>query len=100
MIFLCCCYSYANKASFVVQVTMAPSLVYRIRVPVTRSRRGRRGLRGGALLGRRSRRGCGRRGMRGGFIPAVLAPIIAAAVGAVPAIASVALQAKALNQSR
>lgn len=78
---------------------MAPSLVYRIRVPVTRSRRGRRGLRGGALLGR-SRRGCGRRGMRGGFIPAVLAPIIAAAVGAVPAIASVALQAKALNQSR
>lgn len=79
---------------------MAPSLVYRIRVPVTRSSRGRRRLRGGALLGRRSRRGCGRRGMRGGFIPAVLAPIIAAAVGAVPAIASVALQAKALNQSR
>lgn len=77
---------------------MAPSLVYRIRVPVRRSSRGRR-LRGGALL-RRSRRGCGRRGMRGGFIPAVLAPIIAAAVGAVPAIASVALQAKALNQSR
>lgn len=38
--------------------------------------------------------------MRGGFLPAVLAPIIAAAVGAVPAIASVALQAKAMNQQR
>lgn len=80
---------------------MAPSLVYRIRVPVSRrgGGGGRRSSLRGRGLGRRSRRrGCGR--MRGGFIPAVLAPIIAAAVGAVPAIASVALQAKALNQSR
>ncbi|ADR77841.1 pX [Murine adenovirus 2] len=80
---------------------MASSLVYRIRVPVTRSRRLRRRLGGGGCSsGRRTRRRSyrRRRGLCGGFIPAVLAPIIAAAVGAVPAIASVALQAKALNQ--
>lgn len=73
--------------------TMASTrrLVYRVRVPVPTSRSTRR-LRGTGL--RRSMKGCrrGRRGMRGGFLPA-LVPIIAAAVGAIPGIASVALQA-------
>lgn len=97
-------------------------LVYRLRVPRVSSRgSGCKRLSGGALLRCRRRRrrvgtSCGgrrrspltgrflkgrrRRSMRGGFLPAVLAPIIAAAVGAVPAIASVALQAKAMNQQR
>lgn len=93
------------------------TVVYRLRIPVVRRgslsgsgrRRPRRRLYRNALTGRFCRRRsstgglrCGRRrrGMKGGFLPAVLAPIIAAAVGAVPAIASVALQAKALNQNR
>lgn len=83
---------------YVSQIVMP--LVYRFRVPVVRRRSRRiagRGLRcGGRGLGRRRR--CRRGGrMRGGVLP-FLAPIIAAAVGAVPAIASVALQAKAMNK--
>lgn len=66
----------------------------RLRVPVrTRlagSGRRRRPLRTMAVRQRRRLR-CGRR-MRGGFLPALI-PIIAAAIGAVPGIASVALQA-------
>uniref|UniRef100_A0AAU7E153 PX protein n=1 Tax=Cardioderma bat adenovirus TaxID=3141913 RepID=A0AAU7E153_9ADEN len=66
---------------------MAPrrEVTVRLRVPV-RTRRGR-------LLGSGARRKCGRRRrLRGGFLPALI-PIIAAAIGAVPGIASVALQA-------
>lgn len=58
----------------------------RLRVPV-RTRRSRVLL--GSGLRRRVRRG---RRLRGGFLPALI-PIIAAAIGAVPGIASVALQA-------
>ncbi|QIZ64160.1 pX [Guinea pig adenovirus 1] len=71
-------------------------VTYRVRIPV-RTRRRRRvyyptaGLRlssarGGAVRYRRHRR------MRGGFL-AALAPIIAAAIGAIPGIASVAMAA-------
>ncbi|UDF05964.1 pX protein [reindeer adenovirus 1] len=75
---------------------MIPSgnLTYRLRIPVALSRRRRRrtGLRGGSThLLRRRRRRAGAR-MRGGFLP-LLAPIIAAAIGAIPGIASVAIQA-------
>ncbi|AEW91337.1 pX [Bovine adenovirus 3] len=70
------------------------NLTYRLRIPVALSgrRRRRTGLRGGSayLLGRRRRRAGGR--LRGGFLP-LLAPIIAAAIGAIPGIASVAIQA-------
>lgn len=70
------------------------NLTYRLRIPVALSRRRRRrtGLRGGSayLLGRRRRRAGAR--LRGGFLP-FLAPIIAAAIGAIPGIASVAVQA-------
>lgn len=62
----------------------------RLRVPVrTRSRR--RGLRGRGASGRPCRRT-----LRGGFLPALI-PLIAAAIGAVPGIASVALQAAHKN---
>lgn len=62
-------------------------LTYRVRVPVrTRSVRYRR-------HGRLVRRASRRRGLRGGFLPALI-PLIAAAIGAVPGIASVALQAR------
>lgn len=58
-------------------------VTYRVRVPVRRRRRSRKSWR---------RAGARRRRMRGGFLPALI-PIIAAAIGATPAIASVALQA-------
>nr|WGN96599.1 pX protein [Lemur mastadenovirus] len=64
---------------------MARELTCRLRIPVPIRRR-RRKMGGGALLRRRRRR------LRGGFLPALI-PIIAAAIGAVPGIASVALQA-------
>ncbi|ART33370.1 pX [Deer mastadenovirus B] len=70
------------------------NLTYRLRIPVALSRRRRRrtGLRGGSMhLLRHRKRRVGRR-MRGGFLP-FLAPIIAAAIGAIPGIASVAIQA-------
>lgn len=64
-----------------------PRLTYRVRVPVrTRTLRYRRN---GRIVRRVSRR----KGLRGGFLPALI-PIIAAAIGAVPGIASVALQAR------
>lgn len=72
----------------------ARRLVYRMRVPVPT--RGRRRLRG---TGRRSMTGCAgsrKRSMRGGFLPALI-PIIAAAIGAIPGIASVAVQASRKN---
>lgn len=59
-------------------------VTYRVRVPVVRRRRrSRKSWR---------RAGARRRRLRGGFLPALI-PIIAAAIGATPAIASVALQA-------
>lgn len=69
---------------------MAPKLTYRIRVPVrttrlTTIRKGRRK----PIVGGRMRR---QKRLRGGFLPALI-PILAAAIGAVPGIASVALQA-------
>lgn len=69
----------------------ARRVVYRVRVPVPTSRSKRR-LRG---TGRRSLRACrgARKNMRGGILP-FLVPLLAAAIGAVPGIASVALQAK------
>ncbi|ADD17109.1 pX, Mu peptide precursor [bat adenovirus 3] len=62
------------------------NVTLRVRVPVrTRlSGRGRRRPRGARRLR------CGK--MKGGFLPALI-PLIAAAIGAVPGIASVALQA-------
>ncbi|ARE31887.1 pX [red squirrel adenovirus 1] len=60
-------------------------VTYRLRIPVA-TRRRRRTV-GSISGGRRSRK------MRGGFLP-LLAPIIAAAIGAIPGIASVALAAK------
>lgn len=67
-------------------ITMARGRVtYRLRFPVTTTQRLRR--RRAICGGRRSKK------MRGGFLP-LLAPIIAAAVGAIPGIASVALAAK------
>nr|WGN96497.1 pX protein [Lemur mastadenovirus]WGN96531.1 pX protein [Lemur mastadenovirus] len=67
---------------------MARELTCRLRIPVPIRRRRRKmgGGSRGALLRRRRRR------LRGGFLPALI-PIIAAAIGAVPGIASVALQA-------
>lgn len=59
--------------------------VYRVRVPVVRTRTIR--------VRRSGRRMPRRRGMRGGFLPALI-PLIAAAIGAAPGIASVALQAR------
>lgn len=71
-------------------------LTYRLRVPV-RMRRPR--LRGGFRVApRRSggRRRYRRGPMRGGILPA-LVPIIAAAIGAIPGIASVAMSARRRN---
>lgn len=69
------------------------ALTCRLRFPVPhyrgRSRR-RRGLAGSGLRLRR-RRAVHRR-MKGGFLPALI-PLIAAAIGAIPGVASVALQA-------
>ena len=63
---------------------MVRGVTYRLRVPVkTRTMHSRRGR----------RRTTRRRALRGGFLPAII-PLIAAAIGAVPGIASVALQAK------
>ncbi|QDZ17466.1 X [Ovine adenovirus 8] len=68
-------------------------LTYRLRIPValnrrrSLARRRRARMTGGRYLLRRRRRG-----LRGGFLP-LLAPIIAAAIGAIPGIASVAIQA-------
>lgn len=56
-----------------------------------RSRR-RRTLGGTGLLSCRRRRRAVHRRMKGGFLPALI-PIIAAAIGAIPGIASVAVQA-------
>lgn len=71
-------------------------LTYRLRVPVAlpaarRRRRRRVGLRGGYRPRRSSRK------MRGGFLP-FIAPLIAAAIGAIPGIASVAIQAANNNK--
>ena len=72
-------------------------LTYRLRVPV-RLRRPR--LRGGFRVAPRrgggSRRRYRRGPMRGGILPA-LVPIIAAAIGAIPGIASVAVNASRRN---
>lgn len=90
---------------------MAKRMVCRVRVPIrtssVRRRRRVRRRRAGTIAscysacqrrfgvtGKRSRRGRRRRGrrIRGGFLPA-LVPIIAAAIGAIPGIAGVAIQA-------
>ncbi|AFD10568.1 pX [Simian adenovirus 18] len=72
------------------------ALTCRFRFPVRhyrgRSRR-RTGLAGSGL--RRRRRAVHRR-MKGGILPALI-PIIAAAIGAIPGVASVALQAARKN---
>lgn len=69
---------------------MTSKLTYRVRIPVrTRSITSRRGRRSRLSGGRCMRQ---RRRLRGGFLPAII-PLIAAAIGAVPGIASVALQA-------
>ncbi|AEK98454.1 pX [Titi monkey adenovirus ECC-2011] len=81
---------------------MASKMTCRIRIPVPYhpSRRRRRGGLSGSGLGggaRRLRRRRAVRGhMRGGFLQALI-PIIAAAVGTIPGIASVALQASRRN---
>nr|AJE59750.1 pX [Human mastadenovirus C]AJE59794.1 pX [Human mastadenovirus C]AJE59848.1 pX [Human mastadenovirus C] len=72
------------------------ALTCRLRFPVPgyrgRTHR-RRGMAGSGLRGgRRHRRRAKSRRMRGGVLP-LLIPLIAAAIGAVPGIASVALQA-------
>lgn len=63
-------------------------VTYRLRIPVATSRRRRRTV--VYSTRRRPRR------MRGGFLP-LLAPILAATIGAIPGIASVALAAKHRN---
>ncbi|AXF48417.1 pX core protein [Human mastadenovirus D] len=69
------------------------ALTCRLRIPVPnyrgRSRR-RRGMAGSGL--NRRRRRAMRRRLSGGVLPALI-PIIAAAIGTIPGIASVALQA-------
>ncbi|AEK79920.1 X core protein [Human mastadenovirus A] len=71
------------------------ALTCRMRIPIPgyrgRSHR-RRGLTGNGRFRRRS----ARRRMKGGVLP-LLIPLIAAAIGAVPGIASVALQASRKN---
>lgn len=68
-------------------------VIYRLRVPIRRSRR-RRLAGSGRLRDYWSRvRQRVQRRLRGGFLPALI-PLIAAAIGAVPGIASVALQAR------
>nr|WRQ19851.1 MAG: pX protein [unidentified adenovirus] len=65
-------------------------VTYRLRIPVTTTRRRRRTVvrsYGGRRLNTK---------MRGGFLP-FLAPILAASIGAIPGIASVALAAKNRN---
>lgn len=57
-------------------------VTFRVRVPVTANSR--------SQLRRKQR--SSRRKLKGGFLP-LLAPIIAAAIGAIPGIASVAVQA-------
>ncbi|ADZ39843.1 pX [baboon adenovirus 1] len=73
------------------------ALTCRVRIPVPgyRGRSHRRHRRGLAGRGLRRRRAVRRR-MRGGVLP-LLIPLIAAAIGAVPGIASVALQASRKN---
>ncbi|UKI59082.1 ORF14 protein [Canine mastadenovirus A] len=61
------------------------NVTLRLRVPVRTKITG-----AGRRRGRRTRIRCGR--IKGGFLPALI-PLIAAAIGAVPGIASVALQA-------
>lgn len=61
------------------------SVTYRIRIPVTTGTRRR-----SRVYRRRPK------SLNGGFLP-ILAPIIAAAIGAIPGIASVALAAKNKN---
>ncbi|QHR77498.1 pX [Squirrel monkey adenovirus] len=78
---------------------MAPKVTCRFRIPVPyHRRRPRRGLSGSGLGGGRlrRRRRAVRGRMRGGFLQALI-PIIAAAVGTIPGIASVALQASRRN---
>lgn len=66
---------------------MALTCRFRIPVPYYRGRsRRRRGMAGSG------RRRALRRRIKGGFLPALI-PIIAAAIGAIPGVASVALQA-------
>ncbi|ALE30395.1 pX [Simian adenovirus 16] len=65
------------------------ALTCRVRIPVPGYRGRTRRRRG--LVGRGRRRAMRRR-MKGGVLP-LLIPLIAAAIGAVPGIASVALQA-------
>lgn len=73
-------------------MTVGRAVTVRLRVPV-RTKRGRAYMNGGAMRStsvrcRRHRRRC----IRGGFLPALI-PLLAAAISAVPGIASVALQA-------
>ncbi|AWO77106.1 pX [Tree shrew adenovirus 1] len=68
---------------------MRRKVTYRLRIPVsTATRRRRRGRLSGGRVSRRR--------LKGGFLPALI-PIIAAAVGAIPGIASVAVQAARKN---
>ncbi|AGK27136.1 pX [Baboon adenovirus 3] len=65
------------------------ALTCRVRIPVPHYRGRTRRRRGMAGSGRRRAL---RRRMKGGILPALI-PIIAAAIGAIPGIASVAVQA-------
>ncbi|WGH00124.1 pX [Human mastadenovirus G] len=65
------------------------ALTCRVRLPVLNYRGRSRRRRGMAGSGRRRAL---RRRMKGGILPALI-PIIAAAIGAIPGVASVALQA-------
>lgn len=65
-------------------------ITYRVRIPVATTRATRRRRTYRTYDARRSKK------MRGGILP-FLAPILAAAVGAIPGIASVALAAKRNN---
>ncbi|AKT26030.1 pX [Equine adenovirus 2] len=78
--------SFVLQSSKVLETTVGMyggKVTYRVRIPVrTRRMKPRPHM----------RRGRTRKSLNGGFLP-LLAPIIAAAVGAIPGIASVALQA-------
>ncbi len=71
------------------------ALTCRLRVPITgyrgRNSRRRRGMLGRGMRRYRRRRAI-RKQLRGGFLPALIS-IIAAAIGAIPGIAFVAVQA-------
>nr|AJE59838.1 pX [Human mastadenovirus B]AJE59843.1 pX [Human mastadenovirus B] len=72
------------------------ALTCRLRIPIAgyrgrKSRRRRAGLSGSGMRRHRRRRATSKR-LGGGFLSALI-PIIAAAVGAIPGIASVAVQA-------